>query len=191
MPTNASRNSMVLPLLGLLVEQPAHAYDLTARLAARYAHPAVTRSTVTSLLKTLAKEGLVAAGAPARVGNRPPRTVYELTGEGISDFRRRVASGLRDTAVASADFTMAVAYAGILPADRVVRLLTARLERVGELLASLDVAGDGVTEVHMLEVAYWRRIAGAEADWLGSLIARIGSDSIDWPGRTAPEGTPS
>ncbi|MGW1814016.1 PadR family transcriptional regulator [Streptomyces sp. NPDC002125] len=181
MPTTASRNNMVLPLLGLLVEQPAHAYDLATRLANRYTHLAVTRSTVTSLLQALAREGLVAAGQPARAGNRPPRITYELTEEGNSDFRRRVASGLRDTPVASVDFTLAVSYAGILPADRVALLLDERIERVDEVLASLDVAVGGVREVHMLEVGYWRRVAAAEADWLRSLVSRIRSNGIDWP----------
>lgn len=78
-PLNASRNSLVLPILGLLVEQPAHGYDITTRLRKRYGHLSVTRSTVTSLLKAVEKAGMVSARLPERIGNRPPRTVYELT----------------------------------------------------------------------------------------------------------------
>ena len=53
MPSNATQNSLALPMLGLLVEEPAHGYDITTRLRQRYGHLSVTRSTVTSLLKTL------------------------------------------------------------------------------------------------------------------------------------------
>jgi hypothetical protein len=38
-PLDATRNSLVLPTLGLPVEQPAHAYEVTARLASRYPQP--------------------------------------------------------------------------------------------------------------------------------------------------------
>jgi hypothetical protein len=40
-PLDATRNSLVLPTLGLPVEQPAHAYEVTARLASRYPQPEI------------------------------------------------------------------------------------------------------------------------------------------------------
>ncbi len=102
----------MLPLLGLLVEQPSHAYQLTSRLRERYEQLPTTRSTVTSLLKALERTGLVASRRPEQAGNRPPRTTYELTEAGMVDFRRKVEAGLREGQAASMDFIMAVAYAG-------------------------------------------------------------------------------
>ncbi|HEX6353305.1 PadR family transcriptional regulator [Actinophytocola sp.] len=188
MPLDASRNSLVLPLLGLLVEQPAHAYDLAARLSARYGHLTVTRSSVTSLLKALESKGLVASGVPERVGNRPPRTVFELTDAGIADFRRKVEEGLRDSQVAAVDFTMAVAYAGILPAGHAMSILAARADRLDEELAALPADPQGVAEVHMLEVAYWRTIVATEIAWIRTLVSRIQTQDIDWPA-TEPRRT--
>ena len=48
-PLDATRNSLVLPILGLLVEQPAHAYDVAARLEARYPQLKTRRSSVVTL----------------------------------------------------------------------------------------------------------------------------------------------
>src|SRR5690349_21128867 len=137
MPLDASRNSLVLPILGLLGERPAHAYDLATRLQERYAHLTATRSTVTTLLKSLHRDGLVAAREPGRVGNRPPRTEYELTTPGVNCFREKVESGLRDTPVASVDFALAVAYLGSLAADEAVALLSARADRLSLQQAAL------------------------------------------------------
>ncbi|WP_409492108.1 PadR family transcriptional regulator [Amycolatopsis sp. cmx-11-12] len=187
MPLDASRNSLVLPLLGLLVEQPSHAYDLTARLRERYGHLPVTRSTVTSLLKTLERTGMVASRVPERVGNRPPRTTFELTETGMADFRRKIETGLREGQVASVDFIMAVAYAGALPADHARSILDTRADRLDRELATLQEHPDGVAEVHMLEVAYWRTIIATEIDWIRKLASRIRSHDIDWPG-TRPDG---
>ncbi|RKN15790.1 PadR family transcriptional regulator [Micromonospora musae] len=182
MPLDATRNSLVLPMLGLLVEQPAHAYDLTRRLHERYAQVSVTRSTVTSLLKALDRAGLLSARPAERSGNRPPRTTYELTEAGVAEFRQRVEAGLRDTAVASLDFVMAVAYVAILPADLAASVLEERADRLDHELAALRAEPHGVLEVHMLEVAYWRAVVAAEVAWARTLVRRIRSHDIDWPG---------
>lgn len=182
MPLDASRNSLVLPILGLLVEQPAHGYDITTRLNGRYGHLKVTRSTVTSLLKTLEKSGLVASRSPERSGNRPPRTVYEVTAAGLAEFRHRIEAGMRDTRTASVDFVMAVAYVGVLPPDRAASVLDGRAHRLDQELAALSGLPDrDVLEVHMLEVAYWRTIVAAEATWIRTLVRRIRAHEIDWP----------
>ncbi|MFA1548947.1 PadR family transcriptional regulator [Actinomadura chokoriensis] len=182
MPLDASRNSLVLPLLGLLVEQPSHAYELTSRLRERYRHLPVTRSTVTSLLKALERSGLVASRPPEQVGNRPPRTAYELTEAGMADFRRKVEEGLRGGQVASMDFIMAIAYAGVLPANHAASILDARADRLdGELPSPEKERPEGVLEAHMLEAAYWRTIVTAETTWARALASRIRSHDIDWP----------
>jgi hypothetical protein len=45
----------VLPLLGLLVERPAHPYELATRLNDRYRFLSTQRSSVTTLAKSLPK----------------------------------------------------------------------------------------------------------------------------------------
>jgi DNA-binding PadR family transcriptional regulator len=180
-PLDASRNSLVVPLLGLLAEQPAHAYDLTLRLRGRYEHLSITRSTITSLLKALERSGLVVAGSPERDGNRPPRVTYELTATGLADFRGKVEAGLRDTPPASADFVMAVAFAAILPAGQASTILDERADRLEGDLAELARQRDGVAEARMLETAYWQSIVAAEVAWARDLARRIRSQDIDWP----------
>ncbi|MFC7546939.1 PadR family transcriptional regulator [Plantactinospora sp. GCM10030261] len=185
MPLDASRNSLVLPMLGLLVERPAHAYDLTTRLRERYGHLSVTRSTVTSLLKALEKAGLVTSQLPERVGNRPPRTAFALTTTGVADFRSRVEQGLRDSPAASVDFVMAVAYLAILPADRAASILDGRADRLAQELVALRSAArpDGVPAAHMLEAGYWQAIVATDITWIRELARRIRSHEIDWPAR--------
>ena len=180
-PLDASRNSLVLPLLGLLIEQPSHAYELTSRLRERYEHLPVTRSTVTSLLKALERAGLGAARRPERVGNRPPRTTYELTDAGMADFRHKIETGLSQSQTASVDFVMAIAYAAVLPAGHAASLLEARADRLDRETAALRERPDGVAEAHMLEAAYWRTIVAAETTWIRTLAARIRIHDIDWP----------
>ena len=166
MPLDAARNSLVLPILGLLVEQPAHAYDLASRLRERCGQLTVTRSTVATLLKSLARAGLVTARTPGRVGNRPPRTVYEATDAGVAGFREKVEAGLRDSPAASADFVLAVGHAGVLARERAVTILEERARRLAATPG--DAPGGGV-----LAAGYWQDIVAAEVAWIAALVERI------------------
>ncbi|MFI1989889.1 PadR family transcriptional regulator [Actinoplanes sp. NPDC020271] len=180
MPLDASRNSLVLPILGFLGERPAHAYDLATRLRGRYAQLSATRSTVTTLLKSLHRAGLVVAREPGQVGNRPPRTVFELTEAGVAGFREKVESGLRDTPVASVDFALAVAYLGSLPADRAVALLSERAERLAREQAARPAGAAAMTELRTLEHDYWHGLVAAESAWIAALLSRIRSADLAW-----------
>ncbi|GIF06683.1 hypothetical protein Asi03nite_42210 [Actinoplanes siamensis] len=170
----------MLPILGFLGERPAHAYDLATRLQERYAHLTATRSTVTTLLKSLHRDGLVEAREPGRVGNRPPRTEYELTEQGSAGFRGKVESGLRDSPVASVDFALAVAYLGSLSADEAVALLTARAERLAAEQAALPDAAAAMAELRTLEHGYWHGLVAAELAWIDALVERIRSAELAW-----------
>jgi DNA-binding PadR family transcriptional regulator len=175
-PLDATRNTLVLPILGLLVEQPAHAYQVAARLSERYPHLAPRRSSVVTLLKTLAEAGLLVAGAPERVGNRPARTAYRPTAAGLGLFRERVREGLTAGDPASADFLTAVAYLGILPAPEAVAVLR---ERAARLRRETPVIPPGLPEIHMIEVHYWLRVLATEIDWLTETADRIAAGSLE------------
>ena len=178
MPLAATRNSLVLPIFGLLVEQPAHAYEVTGRLEARYPQFKVRLSSVVTLLKSLADGGLLRAGTPQSVANRPARTTYHPTDAGITLFRSRVREALADTAPASADFLTAVAYLGILPADEAVAVLRARAER---LRRETPVIPAGLPEIQMIEVHYWLRVLATEITWLTETADRLADGDLEVP----------
>jgi DNA-binding PadR family transcriptional regulator len=175
-PLDATRNSLVLPILGLLVEQPAHAYQVTTRLEARYPHLKTRRSSVVTLLKSLADGGLLHAGRPESVANRPARTTYQPTEAGIAMFRSRVREALNESAAASADFVTAVAYLGILPAAEAITVLRDRAER---LRRETPVIPPGLPEIQMIEVHYWLRVLATEIAWLTETAGRIAGGDLE------------
>jgi DNA-binding PadR family transcriptional regulator len=181
MPLDAMRNGLVLPMLGLLVEEPAHAYDLAGRLVGRYPQLGATRSSVTTLLKSFAEAGLVRAREPERVGNRPARTVYELAPAGVELFRERVVEGLRERVAASPGFLTALAYLGVLSRPVAADVLAARVERLRRELGGLPEDLWGIAEIQMIEVAYWRGVLSNEIAWLSGLVDRVTSGDLAWP----------
>lgn len=181
MPLDALANRLVLPLLGLLVEQPAHAYELTQRLNERYRFLDVQRSSVSTLVKSLAEAGLIHPRRPRRVANRPSRRAYELTPAGYEEFRVRVTAQVEQAPAASSRFTLGLAYIGILSRTAAAAALRRRALFLAQELAAIPPLGRGRTEVHMIEMAYWQAILETEVEWIETLIERITSRDISWP----------
>lgn len=178
MPTDALANPLVLPILGLLVEQPRHAYALFDELRTRYAFLRVRNATVYTLLNTLADAGWI--GPAASSGERQ---TYTLTRVGRRAFADRVDHHLRHTDLADTTaFMTALAYLGILAPDAAAAALEARANRIREELAHLDIAlsGDEVSELHMIEVHYYRDRLQQDRDWLDATAQRIRSGSLAW-----------
>lgn len=181
MPLDALANRLVLPLLGMLVECPGHPYELTARLNERYRLLTVQRSSVTTLVKSLAAAGMIRAQRAKRVGKRPARRTYELTDAGLQEFRARVTAQLEQAAAASFRFTLALAYIGILSRANAMAVLRRRLASLRDELANIAPLPSGMSEVHMIEADYWKAVLENEIRWLDALVSRIDSRDITWP----------
>lgn len=181
MPLNALANRLVLPLLGLLVEQPAHAYELTQRLNERYQFLDAQRSSVSTLVKSLAEAGLIRPRRPRRVGKRPTRRAYEMTPAGLEEFRTRVTAQVEQAPAASSRFTLGLAYIGILSRTAAAAALRRRALLLEQELGAIPPLNRGRTEVHMIEMGYWKAVLETELEWIETFIERITSRDIAWP----------
>jgi DNA-binding PadR family transcriptional regulator len=179
-PRDALDNPLVLPLLGLLIEQPGHPYDLSTRLADRYRHLDVRRSSVTTLAKSMAAAGLVQAQRRRRVAGRPTRTPYELTDAGYEHVRTRVARDIVSARAGSKAFMLAISYVGVLPPGAATKALRRRLTALRLELTTVSAA-HSLPEYQMLEVSYWRQLLQSEIDWVETLRGRLVAGEIDWP----------
>lgn len=185
MPRDALDNPLVLPLLGLLIEQPAHPYDLTRRLTDRYRHLDVRRSSVTTLARSLAALTLVKPQRRRRVAGRPARTAYELTDAGYALVRTRVSDGIVSARAGSKTFILAISYLGLLPVRNAIDLLRRRLVMLRAELKRAS-AGHSLPEYQMLEAAYWRKLLQAEIAWVQALVDRLIAGEIEWPSHETP-----
>lgn len=175
MPLRATDNALVLPLLGLLVEQPRHQYGLLSALRERYRHLRVRTGSVYTLVASLRDAGWLEPvdGQPA---------VFTLTAEGTAEFRRRVVADISDADPASADrFVTALAYVGILDRAAAVTTLEARVQALRKRADDLDrdVARAGLAPIYMVEAVFLASQTRHDIGWLETFVAGIGDD---WPG---------
>lgn len=183
MPSSALANPLVLPILGLLAEQPRHAYALFTELRTRYAYAGAANSTVYTLLRSLAEAGWL--------HTRPPSTgrpEFALTASGRRALAERVDHDLRGGGLADRTaFMTALAYLGILTPGAAAAALQSRADRIGreeERLAQALGAAAGISELHMIETHFYRSQLRHERAWLDTTIQRIGSRALAWPGGT-------
>ncbi|MFI1993043.1 PadR family transcriptional regulator [Actinoplanes sp. NPDC020271] len=177
MPLRATDNPLVLPLLGLLVEQPRHQYALLAGLRERYRHLRVRTSSVYTLVGSLHEAGWIepAGGTPV---------VYQLTRDGVAEFRSRVVHDLEDTDPANAGrFVTALAYIGILDRATAIATVDKRLLALRQRAEDLEnaVKSAGGAPVHMIEVAFFASQTRHDIGWLSTLTQQLADPTYEWP----------
>ncbi|MER6036228.1 MULTISPECIES: PadR family transcriptional regulator [unclassified Streptomyces] len=143
-------------------------------------------------LKQMAKQGLLRAHevAPSTAGG-PPRTEYEITGQGEAEFFRL----LRDSLV-SYDQKMDVQSAAIgflveLERAEALDLLRERIRRIGRWRSA--VTGDYLPEGgpgqlgHIGEIMnLWVHTADSDAAWTQGLIGRLEAGAYTFAGEGEP-----
>lgn len=180
MPTSALANPLVLPILGLLAEQPRHAYALFSELRSRYAYLGVRNATVYTLLNTLVETGWLRP----RSGSSD-RQEFLLTSSGRCALAERVDHELQNGDLADRTaFLTALAYLGILTPAAAATALQNRAGRIQHEEARLTHALDetaGIPELHMIETRFYRDQLHHERTWLDATIQRIRSGALAWP----------
>ncbi|MFI9010458.1 helix-turn-helix transcriptional regulator [Actinosynnema sp. NPDC053489] len=188
MPRRALDNPLVLAVLGRLLEQPAHPYQLLTDLRTRGGDQAavINRGTLYDVVEALAAAGWIAPRGTERAGNRPERTVYALTDLGHSELVRRLDELIRTPHREFTRFLGAVAHLGALGPDGAVAALAERARRLTDRIAAderrlADVLAAGVPRLHVIEAEYALAQSRAELAWLGSVADEIRAGSLTWP----------
>lgn len=184
MPLRATDNPLVLPLLGLLLEQPRHPYALLTELRSRYRHLRVRTGSVYTLVGSLQEAGWIEPTDRKSEHAEKSRTDFRLTPAGVAEFRNRVANDLEDADPANAmNFLTALAYIGILDRSDAAATLNRRVnvlrQRADELEQALRAAA--TAPAYMTEVAYAESQTRHEITWLENFIGQVTDPDYEWP----------
>jgi DNA-binding PadR family transcriptional regulator len=135
-------------------------------------------------LKRLASEGLVREVRTERVGNRPERTVYEITSEG-----KRALAAVHDTALRKLDhhfdpFDLALAQSRHIADEDLERVVANRLAGLEVQLASqrhaAEAADPYLNEAERMVIRHLIERTEAEIRWHAELTARLPKIAADF-----------
>jgi DNA-binding PadR family transcriptional regulator len=180
-PKSALDNPLILPILGLLVEQPRHPYAVFAELRRRYPFLQVRNATVYTLIDSLKALGWIEARDAGEHETLHP------TGAGAGALTERVEAEVRGGDLTGGPSSVAaLAYLSIMPPERAAEALRARATAIGNEARRLQEALDGTeaAEIHMIEVHYLLSRLRHDMQWLTRTAQRIETGELAW--RRAP-----
>ncbi len=184
-----SRNTLALAVLGLLMEQPSHPYEMAQRLRERNKGTSfkVTTGSLYDVVRALERDGWIVPRQTVRVGGRPERTVYAHTEAGRQEFVAWLDELIRIPVREYPKFLSAVSYLGALGRERARAALVERADRLAAEVRkvreqwSAVVDSGQVPRLFMIEMEYAWHVLEAERAWVGEVIADIDNGALAWP----------
>lgn len=179
-------NPLALAVLGCLSERPMHPYEMAATMRSRGVDAAIKLNygSLYSVMEALGRHGLVRPRETLREGNRPERTVYEITEAGALELADWLSELISVPAKEFTRFEAGLALIGALPPDRALGLLDQRcLALAGELGRERSILAGalarGVPRLFLIEAEYRIRLLEAELAWVETLASDIRSGALD------------
>lgn len=198
-------NPLALAALGCLSEGPRHPYEIAATIRARGVDAAIKLNygSLYSVVEALCRHGLVRPRETIREGNRPERTVYEITEAGAVELADWLSELIAVPVKEYTRFEAGLALIGALPPERAVDLLDQRcLALAGDLSRERSIfdgaMARGVPRLFLIEAEYRIRLREAELAWVEKLVRDIRAGRLEgvdrwrrWQSGTPPPGCPA
>ncbi|MFF5294619.1 PadR family transcriptional regulator [Paractinoplanes globisporus] len=177
-------NLMALAVLSAVAFRQMHPYEMATTLRGwgKERDLQIKWGSLYTVVRNLAKHGLLAEVESGREGRRPERTVYRITDEGraeLVDWARELLS------VAEPEFPRfraGLSVMAVIGPDEVVTLLQQRLAGVeretAEARAALELHSPRVPRLFLIEIEYDLAMLAAEAAWMRSLIEEISGGTL-------------
>lgn len=179
-------NPLALAVLGCLAERPMHPYEISTTLRTRGKEQSIKLNygSLYSVVTALEKNGFVEALETIREGNRPERTVYQITDAGQEEFRDWLTELLGTPSREFHPLEAGLAYLPGLPPDRVAELLEQRLRAIDAEIEQVGAAHEQMAamefpRIFWVESEFRLALLEAESAYVHELAEAIRSDTLD------------
>ena len=178
-----SSNPLALAVLVLLYERPMHPYQMAATLRERHKEDSIKLryGSLYTVIDQLVKGGFIAEKKTTREGNRPERTIYDITKSGAAEMRAWMREILSTPTKEYPQFEAGLSLLPALSPEEAIDVLETRVEflrkDVDQLKAGLAQAkAMKLPPLFCIESEY--RLGGLETElgFVGNLIKRIQRD---------------
>ncbi len=179
------RSALGLTVLGVLAEEPMHAYRIQEVIRERGKDRVVNvrqRANIYQTIDRMQRLGLIAVHSTGRVAGRPERTVYELTPAGEETARTWVKEMLSSTGNEFPEFPVGLSFVMTLAPTEALEQLQLRADAIAADLADIDAtrAAADVPRLFLLEEEYRQVTRKAELDWLRSVLTDLRTGRLTW-----------
>ena len=179
-------NPLALAVLACLYERPMHPYEIASTLRERHKDDSIKLNygSLYSVVESLKGHILITEQQTARQGNRPERTVYEITDAGRLELIDWMSELLCRPVKEFTQFEAGLSLLPVLPPNDVKSLLEERCRRLEveiEQYRNLRklVSSERVPRLFWIESEYRVTLREAELNWTRGLIADLANGSLE------------
>lgn len=179
-------NPLALAVLACLYERPMHPYEIATTLRERHKDDSIKLNygSLYSVVESLKGHDLIVEQQTARQGNRPERTVYEVTDAGRLELIDWLSELLCRPVKEFTRFEAGLSLLPVLPPKDVTALLEERCRRLQleiEQYRSMRklVAAREVPRLFLIESEYRMALREAELSWTRALITDIAGGTLE------------
>lgn len=180
-------NLLALAVLSYLTMRPMHPYELSRTLRDNGDERSIkfNHGSLYMVVGQLAKAGFIAERETIREGQRPERTVYELTDAGRAEMQDWLRELVEEPEHEFPRFVTALSLLSALPPNDAVQLLRSRLTKLDrqrlEIRTLTDGAlAEGLHPLFLVEEDYRLAMVEAEAAFVDQLIQKIIHPKSGW-----------
>jgi DNA-binding PadR family transcriptional regulator len=179
-------NPLALAVLACLYEKPMHPYEIASTLRERHKDDSIKLNygSLYSVVESLKGHGLIVEQQTARQGNRPERTVYEVTDAGRLELIDWLSELLCRPVKEFTRFEAGLSLVAVLPPKDVIGLLEERCRRLQQEIEQYRalrklMATQQIPRLFLIESEYRTTLREAELSWTRGLIADIASGTLE------------
>lgn len=169
-----------LAILDLLQDHPMYGYELKSAIETNMSDwTSIAFGSIYFALNKLSEEGLIEKVATEQEGNRPSRTIYEITAAGKSEFMKLLREQWQQAEREYYAFDIALFFQEYLSSSEIVVLLENKIRHLENILNTIEnrrkasVAPPENTAFAANIVEHSLVHLKAELDWLRSLRRRF------------------
>jgi DNA-binding PadR family transcriptional regulator len=184
---------LAVAVLGLLVEQPRHPYDIAYTMQQRHMneHIKLSMGTLYHVVEQLQRLGWIRPTETAREGRRPERTTYEVTPEGHRQLLDRIRQLVAEPTREYSAFEAGLTFMHQLPPDEAVLLLRRRADALREQIELWDYTVErlrarGLARLALIEAELVQDTRRFQRDWATRVAGEIENGTLEWAVHCAP-----
>ena len=179
-------NPLALAVLACLYERPMHPYEIASTLRERHKDESIKLNygSLYSVVESLKGHALITEQETERQGNRPERTVYQITDAGRLELIDWLSELLCRPVKEFTHFEAGLSLLPVLPPKDVAALLEERCKRLAVELEQYQSQRSSyllreLPRLFLIESEYWMALREAELKWTRALIADITSGTLE------------
>jgi DNA-binding PadR family transcriptional regulator len=175
-------NLLALAVLGTVVQQPMHPYEIASVLRARGKDEdmEIKWGSLYTVVRNLAKHGFIEVVDSRREGARPERTIYGITDAGVAELRDWTRELVATPQPEHPRFKAGLSMLPALPPGEVAEALRERIASLESMIAAqeAEAATEDVPRLFLIENEYELAVRHAELTWVRGLLAELTNETF-------------